>query len=94
MGKCASRFLKTLLPYPHNMEYEKTFYPFAQMAKKKYIGNKFEEDPNVFKQTSMGVVLKRRDNANIVKKIVGGMVNIMMNEIDIDKTIRFIKKAP
>jgi DNA polymerase elongation subunit (family B) len=93
LGKCASRFLKTLLPYPHNMEYEKTFYPFAQMAKKKYIGNKFEEDPNVFKQTSMGVVLKRRDNANIVKKIVGGMVNIMMNEIDIDKTIRFIKKA-
>ena len=93
LGKCASKFLKTLLPYPHNMVYEKTFYPFAQMAKKKYIGNKFEEDPDSFKQTSMGVVLKRRDNANIVKKIVGGMVNIMMNEIDIDKTIRFIKKA-
>lgn len=93
LGKCASRFLKTLLPYPHNMEYEKTFYPFAIMAKKKYIGNKYEEDPNNYKQTSMGVVLKRRDNANVVKKIVGGMVNIMMDEIDIDKTIRFIKKA-
>jgi len=93
LGKCASKFLKTKLPYPHNMEYEKTFYPYAQMAKKKYIGNKYVEDPNSFKQTSMGVVLKRRDNANIVKKIVGGMVNIMMNEIDIDKAIRFIRKA-
>lgn len=93
LGKCASKFLKTLLPYPHNMEYEKTFYPFALMAKKKYIGNKFENDTEHYKQTSMGVVLKRRDNANIVKKIVGGMVNIMMNDIDIDKTIRFIKKS-
>ena len=93
LGKCASKFLKTLLPYPHNMEYEKTFYPFAQMAKKKYIGNKYEEDPNSYKQTSMGVVLKRRDNAAIVKKIVGGMVNIMMDENDIDKTVRFMKKA-
>ena len=93
LGKYASKFFKTLLPYPHNMEYEKTFYPFAIMAKKKYIGNKFEEDLNLYKQTSMGVVLKRRDNANIVKRIVGGMVNIMMNEIDIDKTINFIKKA-
>ena len=93
LGKCASKFLKTLLPYPHNMEYEKTFYPFAQMAKKKYIGNKYEEDPNIYKQTSMGVVLKRRDNASIVKKIVGGMVNIMMDENDIDKTVRFMKKA-
>jgi DNA polymerase elongation subunit (family B) len=93
LGKITSKFLKTLLPYPQNMEYEKTFYPFALMAKKKYIGNKYEEDPNNFKQTSMGVVLKRRDNANIVKKIIGGMVNIMMNEIDIEKTIRFIKQS-
>jgi len=93
LGKIASKFLKTLLPYPHNMEYEKTFYPFALMAKKKYIGNKYEEDPTSFKQTSMGVVLKRRDNANIVKKIIGGMVNIMMNEIDVQKAIRFIKQS-
>jgi DNA polymerase elongation subunit (family B) len=93
LGKCTSRFFKTLLQYPHNMEYEKTFYPFAIMAKKKYIGNKYEEDHNHYKQTSIGVVLKRRDNANVVKKIVGGMVNIMMDDIDINKAIRFIKKA-
>jgi len=93
LGKITSKFFKTILRYPQNMEYEKTFYPFALMAKKKYIGNKYEEDPSTFKQTSMGVVLKRRDNANIVKKIIGGMVNIMMNEIDIEKTIRFIKNS-
>ena len=93
LGKIASKFLKTLLPYPQNMEYEKTFYPFALIAKKKYIGNKYEDDPDNFKQTSMGVVLKRRDNANIVKKIIGGIVNIMMNEIDIEKAIKFIKKS-
>lgn len=92
LGKISSKFLKTLLPYPHNMEYEKTFYPFAQMAKKKYVGNKYEDDVNSFKFSCMGVVLKRRDNAHIVKKIVGSMVDIMMNEIDIDKTIRSTKK--
>ena len=92
-GKCASKFLKTLLPYPHNMEYEKTFYPFALMAKKKYIGNKYVDDDINFKQTYMGVVLKRRDNANVVKKVIGKTVDIMMNENDIDKTVRFIKEA-
>jgi DNA polymerase elongation subunit (family B) len=92
LGKISSKFLKTLLPYPHNMEYEKTFYPFAQMAKKKYVGNKYEDDVDSFKFSCMGVVLKRRDNAHIVKKIVGSMVDIMMNEIDIDKTIRTTKK--
>ena len=92
LGKISSKFLKTLLPYPHNMEYEKTFYPYAQMAKKKYVGNKYEDDVNSFKFACMGVVLKRRDNAHIVKKIIGAMVDIMMNEIDIDKTIRYTKK--
>ena len=93
LGQCASKFLKTLLQYPHNMEYEKTFYPFALMAKKKYIGNKYEDDIDNFKFSYMGVVLVRRDNANIVKKIIGNMVNIMINEIDIDKTILYIKEA-
>lgn len=93
IGKCISYFLKTLLPYPHNMEYEKTFYPFALLAKKKYIGNKYEQNINNYKFISMGVVLIRRDNANIVKKIIGKMVNIMMNEIDVDKTIKYIKQA-
>lgn len=74
------------------MEYEKTFYPFAIMEKKKYIGNKYENNIYKFKETSMGIVLKRRDNAKCVKKIVGGIVNIMLNEIDIDKTIIFVKK--
>ena len=78
--------------YPHNMEYEKTFYPFIILEKKKYIGNKYEDDINKFKETSMGIVLKRRDNSNCVKKIIGGIVNIMLNEMDIDKTIRFVKK--
>ena len=41
----------------------------------------------------MGIVLKRRDNANIVKKVVGGMVDILLNEINVDKAVKFVKKS-
>lgn len=93
LGICASNFLKSLLPYPHYMEYEKTFYPFALLEKKKYMGYKYELDTINKKLISMGVVLKRRDNSNIVKKIISGMVSIMFDEIDINKTIVFINKS-
>ena len=93
LGQLASIFIKKRLPFPHNLEYEKTFYPFCIMSKKRYVGNKYEENPNKFKQTSMGIVLKRRDNANIVKKVIGGLINIMMNENDIDKAIKYIKTS-
>lgn len=92
LAMAASKLLKIRLPPPENMEYEKTFWPFAIMAKKKYVGNKYEDNPDKFKQASMGIVLKRRDNAPIVKKIIGGIIDIMMNEMDIKKTKKFAKQ--
>ena len=41
----------------------------------------------------MGIVLKRRDNAKIVKKVVGGMVDILLNEVDVDKAVNFVKTS-
>ena len=38
----------------------------------------YENDVNYCKSKSMGIVLKRRDNANIVKDCYGGIINILM----------------
>ena len=91
MGVIAGNFIKMKMHKPQDLEYEKTFYPFCILSKKRYVGNKYEFDKNKFKQNSMGIVLKRRDNARIVKKIVGGMVDILFNEVDIEKAVNFIK---
>jgi DNA polymerase elongation subunit (family B) len=93
LGILVSKFVQARLRFPHELSYEKTFFPFAIFSKKRYVGNKYTEDDQEFTQTSMGIVLKRRDNAQIVKRVIGGMVEIMMNEIDCDKTIIFTKKA-
>jgi len=93
LGILVSKLIQSRLRFPHELSYEKTFFPFAIFAKKRYVGNKYTEDDIEFTQTSMGIVLKRRDNAQIVKKVIGGMVDIMMNEIDCTKTIKFTTKA-
>jgi len=36
--------------------------------------------------------LKRRDNANIVKKIYGGVIDIILNKQDIDESIKFLRE--
>jgi hypothetical protein len=93
LGILVSKFVQSRLRFPHELSYEKTFFPFAIFSKKRYVGNKYTDDDKEFTQTSMGIVLKRRDNAQIVKRVIGGMVEIMMNEIDCDKTIIFTKKS-
>ena len=88
-GGIASKFLKL----PHDLEYEKTFMPFALLSKKRYVGMLYEHDINKCKQKSMGIVLKRRDNAPIVKDVYGGIIDILMKQQNIDQAITFLKKC-
>jgi DNA polymerase elongation subunit (family B) len=41
----------------------------------------------------MGNVLKRRDNAPIVKDIYGGVVNILMTDKSLQKSIKFVNES-
>jgi DNA polymerase elongation subunit (family B) len=86
-GNLATKFLKA----PHDLEYEKTFMPFCLLSKKRYVGILYEDDPTVGYRKSMGIVLKRRDNAPIVKDIYGGIIDILMKDKDIEKSIVFLK---
>ena len=84
-----SKFLKQ----PHDFEYEKTFLPFCLLSKKRYVGILYEHDPNKGKRKEMGIVLKRRDNAPIVKDVYGGVIDILMKERDIKKAIDYVDKC-
>jgi DNA polymerase elongation subunit (family B) len=86
-GHLASTFLKG----PHDLEYEKTFMPFCLLSKKRYVGMLYETDSIKCKRKEMGIVLKRRDNAPIVKDVYGGIIDILMKEKDIQKSITFLK---
>jgi DNA polymerase elongation subunit (family B) len=65
--------------------------PFCLLSKKRYVGMLYETDPNKCKRKEMGIVLKRRDNAPIVKDIYGGIIDILMKEQNIQKAIDFLK---
>ena len=74
----ASAEISKRLPRPHNLEFEKAIYPFILLSKKRYVGNYYTDYNDSFYTNSMGIVLKRRDNAPIVKYIYGGVVNIIL----------------
>ena len=93
MGKLSGELVKSRLPQPHDLEYEKTFWPFAILTKKRYVGNKYEFKPNEFKQDFMGIVLKRRDNAPIVKEICGGIIDQLINNRSPQGAINYTKKC-
>jgi DNA polymerase elongation subunit (family B) len=89
VGNLATKFLKS----PHAWVYEKTLMPFCLLSKKRYIGMLYEDKPEKPKRKSMGIVLKRRDNAPIVKDIYGGVIDILMKEQNVETAIKFLKAS-
>lgn len=81
-GQIASKLICTLLKSPMAMEYEKVLWPFMILTKKRYVGNLYETDPNKYYQKNMGIVLKRRDNAPIVKLVCGRIIDQILNKRD------------
>ena len=93
LGQLTSKLLFTILPLPQNMLYEKTFHPYVILSKKRYVGNKYGSDPNKYYQDAMGITLKRRDNAPIVKIVVGGIVRSILNDKSPEKAVAFAKET-
>jgi len=80
--------------HPQDLEYEKTFYPFILISKKRYTGDKYEIDHKKPKErTSMGIVMKRRDNAAIVKYVFGNVIEIIMQQRSVDLAIEWLEKT-
>jgi DNA polymerase elongation subunit (family B) len=96
LGQLAGEMICKTLPEPEKQVYEKTLYPLILIAKKKYVGNLYEDNDTDFYQKSMGIVLKRRDNAKIVKITVGGIVDCILNkrnnQLALDYTKDILKK--
>ena len=90
LGKEAGLMVTKTLKAPHDLEYEKTYDPWILLSAKRYAGMLYECDPDATpKLNSMGIVLKRRDNAPIVKDMYGGVLSILMDKRGVDTAVAF-----
>jgi hypothetical protein len=91
----ANEVTKALFKHPINLEFEKVYTNFLILSKKRYLGNYYGKNPYTIDMIEKkGVVLKRRDNPEIVKKIYTGVVNPLLEhgERGIKMSIEFLKK--
>ncbi len=87
----AGHFITKALAPPHDFEFDKAFDPLLMFSKKRYAGNMYEENADDYVHKYMGIALKRRDNAPIVKTIFGGAMKMLLNSRDVNGAFRFVK---
>lgn len=91
LGKKAAERITAMGRKAHKIEYEKTFYPFIIFCRKRYVGMMYEDDIKKCKRKTMGVALKRRDNAPIVKDVFGGALDSLMEHRSIKVAEKLVK---
>jgi len=92
LGIAAGKRITEQCRRPYKIAYEKTFLPFILFCRKRYVGMKYEEDVTKCKRMSMGIVLKRRDNAPIVKDVFGGALDILLEGRSVKQAQAFVNE--
>lgn len=87
----AGAFITKVLAAPHDFEFDKAFDPLLMFSKKRYAGNMYEFNADEYVHKYMGIALKRRDNAPIVKTIFGGAMKMLLNARDVAGAFKFVK---
>ena len=91
----AGQKISGALKPPHDFEFDKMFRCFCLLSKKRYFGDMTEgglEDSD-YHRKSMGIVMKRRDNAPIVKYVYGGVIERILNQRNIVAAFEFVRQA-
>ena len=89
----AGALVSSCLKPPHDFEFDKVFRTFCLLSKKRYVGDMSEGDLDHFHRKAMGIVMKRRDNAPIVKYVYGGVIENILVKQDIKAAFEFVQKA-
>jgi len=89
----AGHLVSHALKPPHDFEFDKVFDPMLMFSKKRYAGKMYESNPDDFVYKYMGIVLKRRDNAPIVKKIYGNAMKKVLDEGDVAGATKYVQDA-
>jgi DNA polymerase elongation subunit (family B) len=87
----AGAFITKTLASPHDFEFDKAFDPMLMFSKKRYAGNMYENNADDYVHKYMGIALKRRDNAPIVKTIFGGAMKMLLDKRDVEGAFKFVK---
>lgn len=88
-GDLVSQSLKA----PHYFEFDKVYHPFLIFTKKRYAGHLYESNPDDFYPMYMGIALRRRDSAAIVKVIYGKAMTEVLTTGNLTAAIRHVQEG-
>ena len=90
-GLEAEEKASALFGHPVLLEYEKMYWPFLLLSKKRYATMMYEHPDDTPKMTSSGLVTVRRDNAPVVRECANEVINLLMAKKSDDEVLAYVR---
>ncbi|KAJ8024189.1 DNA polymerase delta catalytic subunit [Holothuria leucospilota] len=93
LGKEAAETISKSFPSPIKLEFEKVYFPYLLINKKRYAGLYFTKPDTYDKMDCKGIETVRRDNCPLVANVVGQCLQKILIDRDPDGAVAYAKQV-
>lgn len=93
LGEEAANFVSTKFKSPIKLEFEKVYFPYLLINKKRYAGLYWTRPEKFDKMDTKGIETVRRDNCRLVQNVITRVLEFILEERNVAKAERFVKQT-
>ncbi|CAH9127494.1 unnamed protein product [Cuscuta epithymum] len=93
LGKEAADFISGTFIKPIKLEFEKVYYPYLLISKKRYAGLLWTNPDKFDKMDAKGIETVRRDNCLLVKNLVTESLHKLLIDRDVPGAVQYVKNT-
>eukprot|EP00127_Corallochytrium_limacisporum_P004473 Clim_evm27s164 gene=Clim_evmTU27s164 len=91
-GEEAAEFVSSKFLKPIKLEFEKVYWPFLLISKKRYAGLYWTNTKKWDKLDAKGIETVRRDNCQLVKQVIATCLDKILIDRDVDGAVDYAKR--
>ncbi|GAB4835573.1 DNA polymerase delta catalytic subunit [Ancistrocladus abbreviatus] len=93
LGREAAEYISSTFIKPIKLEFEKVYYPYLLISKKRYAGLFWTNPVKFDKMDTKGIETVRRDNCLLVKNLVTECLHKILIDRDIPGAVQYVKNT-
>ncbi|CAB4270146.1 unnamed protein product [Prunus armeniaca] len=93
LGREAAEYISGTFIKPIKLEFEKVYYPYLLISKKRYAGLLWTSPDKFDKMDTKGIETVRRDNCLLVKNLVNECLHKILIDRDIPGAVQYVKNT-
>lgn len=93
LGEEAADAISGIFPKPVKLEFEKCYFPYLLVSKKRYAGLLWTNSDNYDKMDTKGIESVRRDNCRLVANVITSVLELLLKRRDLNQAIEMVKNV-